>query len=122
MTENKNKLNEPLQHIQRMGKILYRLSSIAKVVIAVMIVAQATLTVAVLFDPKVAMYIGEHLDSTFLFRFLKFASGLKSMELKYQAVIGCFVTLIMYIVFFMLAKTTGQLMYYLANEASSPLP
>ena len=116
MTENKNKLNEPLQHIQRMGKILYRLSSIAKVVIAVMIVAQATLTVAVMFDSKAAMFIGPHLDSNFLFRFLKFASGLKSMEPKYQAVIGCFVTLIMYIVFFMLAKTTGQLMYYLANE------
>ena len=116
MKQDTSRLDKSRQHIQKMGKILYRLSSIAKVIIAVMIVAQAILTVAVLFDPKAAMFIGPRLDSNFLFRVLKAAAGLDSMEPKYQAAIGCFVILIMYIVFFMLTKTAGQLMYYLAHE------
>lgn len=110
-----NDLEKSRQHIQKMGRLLYRLASIAKVILIVMIVAQLVLTVAILFTPKVAMFIGPRLDTYFLFNVIKDISGFEEIENKYQAAIGCFVILVSLIVIFMLIKTMAQMMKYLAN-------
>ena len=108
-------LEKSRQHIQRMGKLLYRLATIAKIVLFVMIVAQLILTIAILFSPRAAMFIGPRLDSSFLFNILKDFSGLESIENKYQAAIGCFVLLISYVVAFLLLKAASQMLKYLAD-------
>ena len=53
-----NDLEKSRQHIQKMGKLLYRLATIAKIILIVMIVAQLALTAAILISPKAAMFIG----------------------------------------------------------------
>ena len=110
-----NKLDQSRQHIQQMGTHLYRLAIVARTVLAVLIIAQAVITVAVLFDPRAAQFLGQRLDSNFLFSVMRSLSVLDSLDHKYRAGIGCFVVLITYIVFFMLATTAGQIMKYLAD-------
>ena len=110
-----NKLDQSRQHIQQMGTHLYRLAIVARTVLAVLIIAQAVITVAVLFDPRAAQFLGQRLDSNFLFSVMRSLSVLDSLDHKYRAAIGCFVVLITYIVFFMLATTAGQIMKYLAD-------
>lgn len=107
-------LEKSRQHIQKMGKLLFRLAYIAKIILVVMIVAQLALTVAILFSPKAAQVIGPRLDSNFLFNVIKDISGFEEINNKYQAAIGCFVILISLIVLFMLVRTMAQMMKYLA--------
>ena len=103
-----NKLEQSRQHIQKMGKLLYRLASIAKVILAVVIIAQLVLTVAILFSPNAAKFIGPRLETNFVFLFLRDVAGIKEMQPVYQAAIGCFVLLISYIVLFLLVKAAAQ--------------
>ena len=103
------------QHIQKMGKILYRIAAIAKVILAVIIVGQLILTIAIFITPNAAMFIGPRMESNFFFIFLRDVAGICSMEPVYQAAIGCFVLLISYIVIFLLIKTAAQMLKYLAN-------
>lgn len=110
-----NDIEKSRQHIQRMGKILYRLAVIVKVIMCILMVAQLALTIAVLFNREAARFIGPRLDSSFLFRVLKGAAGLDSMEPKYQAAIGCFVLLISYAIIYMLVRIAAQMMKYLAK-------
>ena len=110
-----NKIENSRQHIQQMGKLLYRLASIAKVILMVMIFAQAVLTVAVLISPAAARFIGPRLEANFVFIFLRDVMGIKDMEPVYQAAIGCFVLLISYVIIFMLVRTAAHVMKYLAD-------
>lgn len=110
-----NEIENSRQHIQRMGKFLYRIASIAKVILTVLIFAQLILTVAVLLSPAAARFIGPRLEASFVFVFLKDVVGIDSMEPVYQAAIGCFVLLISYVVIFMLVSTAAHVMKYLAD-------
>lgn len=110
-----NEIENSRQHIQRMGKLLYRIASIAKVILTVLIVAQLILTVAVLISPSAARFIGPRLEASFVFVFLKDIVGIDSMEPVYQAAIGCFVLLISYVVIFKLVSTAAHVMKYLAD-------
>ena len=110
-----NKIENSRQHIQKMGKLLYRLASIAKVVLTVMIIAQAVLTIAVQISPTAARFIGPRLEANFAFIFLRDVVGFKDMEPVYQAAIGCFVLLISYVIIFMLVRTAAHVMKYLAD-------
>ncbi|MBQ9008507.1 MAG: HD-GYP domain-containing protein [Clostridia bacterium] len=110
-----NKMEISRQHIQKMARLLYRIATIAKIVIAVMIIAQLILTVAIFITPKAAMFLGPRMESNFIFLFLRDVAGIKSMEPVYQAAIGCFVLLISYVVLFMLVKVAAQILKYLAN-------
>ena len=62
----------------------------------ILIIAQALLTIAVLYFPQAAVFIGDRLNNNFLFKILVAFAGLSSMEPKYQAAIGCTVILITY--------------------------
>jgi hypothetical protein len=110
-----NELEKSRQHIQKMGKLLYRLASIAKVILAVAIIAQLVLTIAILFSQTAAKFIGPRLEANFAFIFLRDVAGVKDMEPVHQAAIGCFVLLVSYIVIFLLVKAASQMLKYLAD-------
>ena len=110
-----NNMEKAREHIQKMGRILFRLASITKVILAIVIVAQLILTIAILFIPEAAIFIGPRLETNFVFIFLRDVAGVKEMEPVHQAAIGCFVLLVSYIVLFLLVKAASQLLKYLAD-------
>ncbi|MCR5138405.1 MAG: HD-GYP domain-containing protein [Oscillospiraceae bacterium] len=110
-----NELEKTRSHIQRMGTVMYRLCRIGLIVLAVLMVVQAGLSVAVLFSPEAAGYIGPHLENNFLFKALKAAAGLEAMESRYQAAIGCVVLLISYFTVFVILKMFLTMFEHLAG-------
>ena len=110
-----NELEKSRQHIQKMGKLLYRLAAITKVVLLILIAFQAVLTIAILFSPTAAKFIGPRLEANFVFIFLRDVAGIRDMEPVYQAAIGCFVLLVSYIVIFLLVRAASHMLKYLAD-------
>ena len=110
-----NNLEKSRQHIRKMGKLLYKIACVAKVILAVVIAGQLVLTVTILFSPNAAKFIGPRLETNFVFLFLRDVAGIKEMQPVYQAAIGCFVLLISYIVIFLLVRAAAQMMKYLAD-------
>ena len=86
-----------------------------RAVLTVLIVAQAILTVAVLYSPQASVFIGDRLNNNFLFKILVTFAGLQSMEPKYQAAIGCTVIFISYVVIFAILKMFAGIMKFLAE-------
>lgn len=103
------------QRIRRSSKIIYHLCAIGKLIMILLMIAQAGLTGAVLFVPKAAVFIGNRLNNNFLFSMLERYAGLNTMEPRYQAAIGCAVILISYVVIFFMLKMFSGLMKFLAE-------
>jgi len=108
-------LENSRKHIQYGGKLLYKICMIGAIILAVLIIAQAGLTIAVLYVPQAAVLIGDLLNNNFLFKILISFAGLQQMEPKYQAAIGCAVILITYVVIFTLLKMFANVMKFLAE-------
>ena len=116
MEEKKNKLEETRQKIQRSGKILYKVCSLGKIALIVLIVAQIALIIAVAYSPEAAQFIGPRLDNNFLFNTLKRIAGLDEMEPKHQALIGCGVILFSYVAILVILDMAIMILKHLASE------
>ena len=110
-----SELEKSRLRVRQGGKLLYKVCVISKTVLTVLIVAQAILTVAVLYSPQASVFIGDRLNNNFLFKILVTFAGLQSMEPKYQAAIGCTVIFISYVVIFAILKMFAGIMKFLAE-------
>ena len=110
-----SELENTRRHIQRGGKILYKACSIARTVLIVLLIAQIVLALLAAFVPEARSAIGQHMDEIFFFDTLKSIEGIETLNLKYQALIGCVVILITYSAFFIVLRLFGGMMKHLAE-------
>ena len=110
-----SELEKAQANIKRIGKIIFRACFVVKIILIVMIVGQAALTFSVYLNPKAAVFLGERLDDSFLFHFLRDAANLDSLEPKYVATIGSAVLMVSYFAVFMMIKTASALVKPLAK-------
>ncbi len=106
-------------HIQRGGKILYKACSVVRTVLIVLLIAQIVLALLAVFVPQAQSAIGQHMDEIFFFDTLGGIEGIETLDLKYQALIGCVVILFTYAAFFIVLRLFGGMMKHLA-EAERP--
>ncbi len=106
-------------HIQRGGKILYKACSVVRTVLIVLLIAQIVLALLAVFVPQAQSAIGQHMDEIFFFDTLGSIEGIETLDLKYQALIGCVVILFTYSAFFIVLRLFGGMMKHLA-EAERP--
>ena len=119
-TKTSGALEKTRRRIKRGGRTNYIICLISEIILGAMMLGQAALTVAVLYGPKAAQYIGPRLNNNFLFNFLKRFAGIDTMPEKYQAAIGCAVLFIMYVSLFIMLRVFARMMKYLA-EGDRPL-
>ena len=119
-TKTSGALGKTRRRIKRGGRTNYIICLISEIILGAMTLGQAALTVAVLYSPKAAQYIGPRLNNNFLFNFLKRFAGIDTMPEKYQAAIGCAVLFIMYVSLFIMLRIFARMMKYLA-EGDRPL-
>ena len=110
-----NELEQTRKSIRRVGRVLYRVLSVARVVLIIGMVVQLCLIVAALVNRQAAEFLGPRLGDSFLFDVLVDSDQLVTLAPRYQALIGCGVMLIAYFTIFMIVKTGYDLMKHLAN-------
>ena len=114
-----SELENTRRHIQRGGKILYKICSVVRSVLIALLIVQIVLALLAAFVPQAQAAIGQHMDEIFFFDVLKSVEGIETLDIKYQALIGCVVVLITYAAFFIVLRLFGGMMKHLA-EAERP--
>ena len=114
-----SELENTRRHIQRGGRILYKICRVARTLLIVLLIVQVVLALLATFVPQAQAEIGQHMDEIFFFDVLKSIEGIESLDIKYQVLIGCAVLLLTYAALFIVLRLFGGMMKYLA-EAERP--
>jgi len=110
-----NDLKKMRTNIQKTGRWMYRTFSVVKVILILMIIAQSAITVLVVFNKQLSDNIGPYLGNNFLQTIVKEFASIDTLDMRYQAAIGCFVNLITYCSFLHIIKIGIRLMKPLAE-------
>ncbi len=110
-----NELEITRKHIQRGGRILYKICRVGTSVLIAVMILQAVVTGIVCFSPKAAELMEGRLDDSFLLDALGEVAGLEELDPKVQTVIGSLVLLVFCAAVCIMLRMFAKLMKYLAD-------
>ncbi len=114
-----SELENTRRHIQRGGKILSKICGVARSVLLALLIVQIVLALLAAFVPQAQEAIGPHMAEIFFFDTLGSIEGVEALPIRYQALIGCAVILLVYSAFFIVLRLFGGMMKRL-SEAERP--
>ncbi len=114
-----SELENTRRHIQRGGRILYKICRVVRSVLVALLIVQIVLALLAAFVPQAQEAIGPHMAEIFFFDTLGSIEGVEALPIRYQALIGCAVLLLTYAAFFIVLRLFGGMMKHLV-EAERP--